>query len=53
MLLQVFVYISTAFCNCVHNEIDEVFYPPPIDSEKLLHLVEILDDAALDHLTPV
>ncbi|XP_046475512.1 fatty acyl-CoA reductase wat-like isoform X1 [Neodiprion pinetum] len=51
--LRAFVHISTAYSNCVRQSIDEKFYPPPIDSDKLLDLVEILDDASLEHLTPV
>ncbi|XP_046742047.1 fatty acyl-CoA reductase wat-like [Diprion similis] len=51
--LKAFVHISTAYSNCVREFIDEKFYPPPIDSDKLLNLVEILDDAPLQHLTPV
>ncbi|XP_046613172.1 fatty acyl-CoA reductase wat-like [Neodiprion virginianus] len=51
--LRAFVHISTAYSNCVRESIDEIFYPPPIDSDKLLDLVEILDDASLEHLKPV
>lgn len=51
--LKAFVHISTAYSNCVSNVIDEKFYPPPIDSDKLLNLLDILDDSSLNLLTPV
>ncbi|XP_012267649.2 fatty acyl-CoA reductase wat-like [Athalia rosae] len=51
--LKAFVHVSTAYANCPRSDIDEKFYPPPMNSEKLLGLLDILDDASLDHLTPV
>lgn len=50
--LKAFVYISTAFSNCVHNFIDEKHYSPPIETDKILTLVDILDDEKLDKFTP-
>ncbi|XP_063924299.1 fatty acyl-CoA reductase wat-like isoform X2 [Zophobas morio] len=50
--LRVFVFVSTAFSNCVHSHITEQFYEPPMKPEKLLQLVDILDDDTLQAITP-
>ncbi|XP_063924651.1 fatty acyl-CoA reductase wat-like [Zophobas morio] len=50
--LKVFVFVSTAFSNCVHSHITEQFYEPPMKPEKLLDLVNILDDDTLQAITP-
>lgn len=39
--LESFVYISTAYSNCVLKEIDEVFYEPPMDFREALDLLKI------------
>ncbi|XP_050308705.1 fatty acyl-CoA reductase wat-like [Anthonomus grandis grandis] len=49
--LRAFLHVSTAFSNCTHKEIDEKFYEPLITGEKLLNLVECLDDDQLDQIT--
>nr|XP_033335421.1 fatty acyl-CoA reductase wat-like [Megalopta genalis]XP_033335422.1 fatty acyl-CoA reductase wat-like [Megalopta genalis] len=45
--LKSFVYVSTAFSNCVHETIDEIHYDPPMDCDKLITLVNCLDDDKL------
>ena len=52
LLLQSFVHVSTAYCNCDRNEIDEQVYPPPSDPYKLLQLLDLMDDDLFNHLTP-
>ncbi|RZC36696.1 fatty acyl-CoA reductase -like, partial [Asbolus verrucosus] len=47
------IYISTAFSNCIRKKIDEVFYEPPITGDKLLSLLDALEDDKLDKITPV
>ncbi|CAG9770823.1 unnamed protein product [Ceutorhynchus assimilis] len=49
--LRAFLHVSTAFSNCNHKEIDERFYEPPITGDKLMNLVECLDDDQLDQIT--
>ena len=51
ILFQSFVHISTAFSHCVLNHIEEIYYEPPADPEKILSLVEILDDDSLKQLS--
>ena len=50
---QAFVYISTAFSHCVHKFTEEKFYPPPIEADKILTLLELLDDEQIEKLTPL
>lgn len=50
--LVAFVYISTLFAFCTQKKIDERFYDVPITAEKLLTLLEILDDDTLKTITP-
>ncbi|XP_074097141.1 fatty acyl-CoA reductase wat [Cotesia typhae] len=50
--LKAIVHIGTAYSQCINKFIDEVFYESPLNSEKLLTLVDILDDEALEYVTP-
>lgn len=41
--LKVFIYVSTAFSNCTNDScenIDEQFYPPPMDADILIEYVK-------------
>ncbi|CAG9759270.1 unnamed protein product [Ceutorhynchus assimilis] len=51
--LRVFLHESTAFSNALvsRQTIDEVFYDPPMTADKLLGLVECLDDDQLKQIT--
>ncbi|XP_012288354.1 fatty acyl-CoA reductase 1 isoform X2 [Orussus abietinus] len=51
--LKVFMYVSTAFSHYVRSSIDEVCYPPPIDVDRLLTIVENMDDAMLEAVQPM
>ncbi|XP_019876284.2 fatty acyl-CoA reductase wat [Aethina tumida] len=51
--LRAIVYMSTAFSNCIRKDIDEKFYTPPLTGEKLLTLVECLEEEKLDEITPI
>ncbi|XP_014479570.1 PREDICTED: putative fatty acyl-CoA reductase CG5065 [Dinoponera quadriceps] len=50
--LEAFVYVSTAFCHCVKSFIDEKYYPPPLEADKILTLINILDDDKLENIKP-
>ncbi|KAI4478303.1 hypothetical protein M0804_011957 [Polistes exclamans] len=50
--LKSFVHVSTAFANCLENPIEEKFYDPPIDSDKLINLIDCLEEKMLDDITP-
>lgn len=38
--LQVFVHISTAFSQCVHEHVEERFYTPSVDPFELIRAIE-------------
>ncbi|XP_011877673.1 PREDICTED: fatty acyl-CoA reductase 1-like [Vollenhovia emeryi] len=50
--LKAFVYVSTAFAHCVNNYIEEKHYPTPMETDKILTLLDILNDEQLEKLTP-
>lgn len=50
--LEAFIHVSTAYANCNHSEINEVFYKPPVSGENAIKLSEALDDTMLDAITP-
>lgn len=51
--LDAFVHVSTAYCNCNLQEVDEKIYPAPTDLEKLLKYVGNVDDDVLEAMTSV
>ncbi|XP_063912616.1 fatty acyl-CoA reductase wat-like [Zophobas morio] len=48
--LKVFVYVSTAYSNCVNNHIREEIYEPPIKAEAFLHLVNSCNEDDLENI---
>ncbi|KAF3424512.1 hypothetical protein E2986_09267 [Frieseomelitta varia] len=50
--LKAFVYVSTAFSHCIDKNIDEIHYTD-IDADKVLALLDILDDEKLDQIESV
>lgn len=46
--LQAMVHISSAYVNAYLLETEEILYPPPMDAEKLIDLVENSTDEDLD-----
>ncbi|XP_044261425.1 fatty acyl-CoA reductase wat-like [Tribolium madens] len=50
--LKSFVYVSTAYSNCLNPHIKEDFYEPPLKPENLLSVVNSLDDDVLTKITP-
>jgi fatty acyl-CoA reductase len=51
--LNALVHVSTAFSFSVHTEIDEKFYQPKINADKVLQIMENLDERSLKKITPV
>lgn len=47
------MHVSTAFSNCVRKHIDEVHYTDVIDADKVLTLLDTLDDERLEQMTPM
>nr|XP_012136054.1 PREDICTED: putative fatty acyl-CoA reductase CG5065 [Megachile rotundata] len=51
--LKAFVHVSTAFAHCIHDTIEEKHYQDTIEADKLLTLLNILDDDKIAHMAPV
>jgi hypothetical protein len=49
---QALVHVSTAYCNCDREEVNEVIYPPPYDPEKIIQCMGWMDDDLIQALTP-
>lgn len=49
--MELMIYISTAYANCVRKTIDEIFYDPPIDPLKMMELMKTVDDEQSEILT--
>lgn len=50
--LKSVIHVSTAYSNCIHMCIEEKFYEPTIEPDKLINLVETMDDSLLEDITP-
>ncbi|XP_035741473.1 fatty acyl-CoA reductase wat-like isoform X2 [Vespa mandarinia] len=50
--LKSFVHVSTAYVNCIENQVEEKFYDPPMNAEKFIDLMESMDEKLLDEITP-
>ncbi|KAG7295498.1 hypothetical protein JYU34_021705 [Plutella xylostella] len=50
--LKAFVHISTAYSNCPIMTIEEKFYESALPGDKLIDLIETLDEKVLNNITP-
>ncbi|XP_047370033.1 fatty acyl-CoA reductase wat-like [Vespa velutina] len=50
--LKSVVHVSTAYSNCFQIPLEEKFYDPPIDPDKLINLVDCINEKLLDDITP-
>ncbi|CAH0382773.1 unnamed protein product [Bemisia tabaci] len=50
--LQAFVHLSTAFCHCDHEILEERMYPPPAQPLDVISLTHWMDDECLKMITP-
>lgn len=44
--------MSTAYANCPQSVIEEKFYDPPMESDKLIALMECVEDKLSEDITP-
>ncbi|XP_065092249.1 fatty acyl-CoA reductase wat-like [Ochlerotatus camptorhynchus] len=51
--LELMIYISTAYANCIHMTAYERFYDPPMDPLKMLELMKHVDEEQSTFLTPM
>lgn len=49
---QSFVHLSTAFCHCEYETLDETVYPSPANPDDVMRAVEWMDDYTLEMITP-
>ncbi|XP_004926017.1 fatty acyl-CoA reductase wat [Bombyx mori] len=50
--LKALVHISTAYSNCTVMEIEERFYESSLPGDKLIDLVETMDEKVINSITP-
>nr|KAF7398333.1 hypothetical protein H0235_016341 [Vespula pensylvanica] len=50
--LKSFVYVSTVYFNYLQNPIEEKFYDPLIDADKLINLMNYMKEKLFDDVTP-
>lgn len=50
--LKAFIHVSTAYSNCPYPEIEERVYDLPIDVDKILQIVDLLDEGMVEYLKP-
>lgn len=50
--LEAFVHVSTAYANCDRPYIEETVYSPPVEPQKIIDVLEWMDDEMVDLFTP-
>ena len=50
--LDAFIHVSTAYANCDRKQIDEIIYPPPMEPDNIIKMLEWLSDDQAQELTP-
>ncbi|XP_069692562.1 putative fatty acyl-CoA reductase CG5065 [Periplaneta americana] len=50
--LKAFVHLSTAFCHCDLQELEERTYAAPVDPRDVMRVVQWMDETSLDTITP-
>ncbi|XP_066999376.2 putative fatty acyl-CoA reductase CG5065 [Anabrus simplex] len=51
--IEAFIHISTAYCNCDREEVDEIVYSPQYDPENVIQWMEWMDDRLIDAISPL
>ncbi|XP_065574521.1 putative fatty acyl-CoA reductase CG5065 isoform X2 [Artemia franciscana] len=49
--IDALVHVSTAYCNCDKSEVHESFYAPPCDPNKLMEMIDFLDEDVILAIT--
>ncbi|CAF4957111.1 unnamed protein product [Pieris macdunnoughi] len=52
LALEALVHVSTAYCNCEREAVEERVYAPPAHPEHVVTLVQTLPDDLVDRITP-
>jgi fatty acyl-CoA reductase len=48
---QAFVHLSTAFCHCDQEELEERMYESPLDPHDVMKCVQWMDETTLNMIT--
>lgn len=51
--LKSVIHVSTAYTQCPSRHVEEKFYPPPVESKKMLALSDCLSEKFMDNITPM
>ncbi|KAG8270222.1 hypothetical protein J6590_090139 [Homalodisca vitripennis] len=49
---QALVHLSTAFCHCEYETLEEVTYPSPANPHDIIRVCQWMDDTTLEIITP-
>lgn len=49
---QAFVHVSTSYCHCGEDVLEEYYYPAPQDPIRIMQLTEWMDPEILNLITP-
>lgn len=50
--LKVFSHVSTAYCQCNENHLEERFYPAPENPYGIIEMTQLLKEDLLESITP-
>jgi fatty acyl-CoA reductase len=51
--LKAFVHVSTAYANCDRTTINEEVYKSPIEPNKLIEMLDLIDDNLANYISPI
>lgn len=51
-MLQAFIHVSTAYCHCDEDTLEERTYLSDVNPEKVIDMCQWMDPAALKDITP-
>ncbi|CAL1290425.1 unnamed protein product [Larinioides sclopetarius] len=50
--LEALIHVSTAFCHCNRDQIDEVVYDSPVGTKKIIDAIQWMDEDMVSTITP-
>ncbi|XP_023236666.1 putative fatty acyl-CoA reductase CG5065 [Centruroides sculpturatus] len=50
--LMALIHVSTAYCHCDRKEIEETIYPASINLQKIIDIVDWMDEDTINAITP-
>lgn len=49
---QAFIHLSTAFCHCEYETLEEIIYPAAVSPRDVIQMVQWIDETTLEIITP-